>query len=283
MHIPGKIDEEMVVAGMSAADPWIRHAARNVLERNIEFAGKLLHRETNIDAKLQVLLAICRSLRHRESGFDCSDVLASLNSLSLSTASRSNKLAALQCHSLFLGSRWEAAYRESRAAQTVAALYPDQSFVVNRLLSQLLVSLNDDTVVKTTVAALQTTSDPIERFHYLYVLRNAKIGWTDELREVYFTQIASADQFVGGAGMSSFLANIRKESIESLGSDARKQWNDFLERLSRPIKTSPPSKTRSFVRDWTVDELMKSLARIRLFQSKTVFSVAGKSFRKRRV
>lgn len=256
---PSEVAERMMVAGLSNADPWIRHAARNVLERNVKLAGELLHREMNVDAKIEVLLANCRALRRGDNRSHLASILSSLDELSLAIATRSQKLAALQCHLLLLDSRWSALYLKRHPTKTLAACYPDRSFVVNRLLSELLTRLEGETVVPNTITLMQQTSDPVERFHYLYVLRNVNNGWTDELREAYFNQLAAAKHFVRGEGMSTFLAKIREEAVESLSPDERDHWNGFLERLSKPIEASPPSKTRSFVRQWTVDEAMKSI------------------------
>lgn len=256
---PSEVATKMIVAGLSDADPWIRYSARNALERNAKLACELLHRELNVDAKLEVLLANCRALRHNDNRSHSASILSSLDELSLATSTRSTKLAALQCYLLLFDSRWAALYLESRPAKNIAAFYPDKSFVVNRLLSELLVRLDDDTVVQKTIALMQQASDPVERFHYLYVLRNSKTGWTDELRQVYFTQIATTGHFVGGAGMSAFVTKIREEAFECLAADERDHWYDFLEQLSKPAEASPPPMTRSFVREWTVDEVMKSI------------------------
>jgi len=256
---PSEVATKIIVAGLSDADPWIRHAARNVLERNRSLAFELLHREMNVDAKSEVLLANCRTLRHDDNRSHRVSILSSLDELSLTTATRPQKLAALQCRLLLFDSSWAASYFKSRPTQDIAALYPDQSFVVNRLLSELLVRLDDDTVVQKTIALMQQTSDPVERFHYLYVLRNEKDGWTDELRGEYFTQLAAAKHFVRGEGMNTFLAKIREEAFESLAPDVRDHWNGFLEGMSTPVEASPPTKTRSFVREWTVEEVMKTI------------------------
>ncbi|QDT12753.1 DUF7133 domain-containing protein [Planctomycetes bacterium K23_9] len=254
-----EIEADMIVAGLSDADPWIRHAARNVLERNRSLATELLPAELNLAAKLEVLLANCRALRQGDNRAQCAGIESELHELPLATATRSQKLAALQCHLLLFDSTWVTEEFKRRSAKDLAALYPDPSFEVNRLLSELLVRLADGSVVEKTVAVMAQSSDPVERFHSLYVLRNADRGWTEKLRREYFNQLAAAKHFVRGEGMGTFLAKIREEAIEQISPKEQSRWRDFLENLSQPVESSAPKATRPFVRNWTVDELIQSV------------------------
>ena len=69
---------------------------------------------------------------------------------------------------------------------------------------------------------LESAPTQEEQIHYAFCLRNLEKGWTQELRERYFRWYLLAAGHRGGHSFTGFLANIRKEAIESLSDKEKK-------------------------------------------------------------
>lgn len=94
--------------------------------------------------------------------------------------------------------------------------YPDREFLINRIVSDILVRLKSESGVGKTLKLAATSTEQAEQMHYLFVLRNAEVGWTIDHRRVYFQLLARTSDYIGGQGMGSFLAQIRSDAIDSL-------------------------------------------------------------------
>lgn len=140
------------------------------------------------------------------------------------------------------------------AANIVAALdkhFPHKDPLVNRELAALLVYLGSPTVVAKTVPLLKVAEPQTLTFEelggaaviarndrygstvaqvsasrpdrqqiaYAYVLRNATIGWTPELRREFFAWFPTTSKWRGGASFTGFIKNIRSEAITNFVSD----------------------------------------------------------------
>ncbi|NND97100.1 MAG: c-type cytochrome [Pirellulaceae bacterium] len=246
---------ELAWRNVNDSDPWIRHAAINLLERQDTDWMQIAFAETDPEIVVPTMLVIARSLSSKDDAETAARLIEKLNQLPLQTATRSDKLSALQ--SYFLASQTDLltpAICDS-AATRLGDLYPDESYKVNRLLSELLVLWEHPTVIAETMALLAAATDPTERMQYLYVLRNVSKGWTDDLRRDYFTALASNHDFVGGEGMKSFLAKIREDATATLSPDQRKALGRLIE-PSESMETIVQPTQRQFVRRWTVDELV---------------------------
>ena len=161
-------------------------------------------------------------------------------------------------------------------------LYPAKSAPLNRELSQLLVFLESPTVVEKSLALLaketprgEVTLDPLlarnsgyggtvadmlrhqpdlERIWIAFVLRNAKVGWTVELRKQFYQFLATARGWKGGASFQGFLDYIdndvwdltpEKERIAIEGAGVRKPYQ--LPELPKPQGPG---------HDWTLAEVI---------------------------
>jgi putative heme-binding domain-containing protein len=241
---------------LSDADPRIRHAARNVLERLPvdKWQGTALA-EKNTTAAVTALLALARSnnqeLRPR--------IIARLNKIDWAQSTKSNKLTALYTYWLCLT---EDADYDSRLLSAVAArldaLYPNRLYSANRLLSELLVRLEVEDSVSKTIELLKSTTDQTEQMHYLFVLRNMSKDWTLDQRKVYFEALARTKHYLGGAGMPDFVKRIREEATATLSESEREALGRLVDDpLSATIVQETPP--RPFVRKWTVEALAEAL------------------------
>jgi putative heme-binding domain-containing protein len=143
-------------------------------------------------------------------------------------------------------------------ASVLNAGYPAGSTRLNRELCALLVYLNDPQVATKTLALLRKASTQEEQIHYVLCLRALKRDfWTLDQRREYFQWFLTAGSFRGGNSFSGFLANIRKDAIETLSEEDKVALKDILD--ARPVSSSEPvieAASRPFVRAWTVDDLI---------------------------
>jgi len=123
----------------------------------------------------------------------------------------------------------------------IAPLYPAKSDALNRELVQLLVYLNEPSVIDKTIALLHQKHEQsfdisdellkrhggyggsirrmldnqpqIQNLHYAFVLRNLRYGWTLEQRKAYYDFLDTQSKASGGNSYGKFLVNIRKEAM----------------------------------------------------------------------
>jgi putative heme-binding domain-containing protein len=162
-------------------------------------------------------------------------------------------------------------------------LYPSESAALNRELVQMLVFLESPTIVEKAVATLAqpapqatfTAIDPVlarnqgyggtiaemlahqpdvERIWTAFVLRNAKTGWTLDLKKRFFQFLSDARNWKGGASYQGFLTFIdaaiwdatpEKERLAIEGAGVRKPF--LLPELPKPKGPG---------HNWTIDEVL---------------------------
>lgn len=237
---------------LSNPDPWIRRAAINIIERHPidDWSAKALS-ETEPTPAVLTLLSLDRAGRDDL----LAEALRRLNEWTPQLARPSDRLAAFYAYWLTL-QKLSAIDKSLRSETTrvLSAEYPANSYPHDRLLSEMLIKLEAIDAVPKTIALLNSSGDQAAQMHYLYVLRNARDGWTLADRQDFFAGLARAEHYLGGAGMNDFLKRIREEAIGTLTEKEREQLSAELEprgSTSEPIEYP----TRQLVRQWTVKEL----------------------------
>jgi putative heme-binding domain-containing protein len=130
---------------------------------------------------------------------------------------------------------------------------------IARELARLLVDLQLPGVVETVTTTLLVNERQEDRLQALFILRNAKAGWTNETRRAYFTALNEAGDFVGGDGMPRFLASIREEASATLTAAEQMELADVL----KPPTVISPDLTlpaRPLVKAWTLEDFRAALA-----------------------
>jgi putative heme-binding domain-containing protein len=162
-------------------------------------------------------------------------------------------------------------------------LFPQADPYLNRELVLLLTFVDSKSVVAKTVPLLDVTpdvggaiaSDSVlarnegyahavnsmgesrpnrQAIAYACALRNARAGWTPELRKAYFGWFPRTHTWHGGNSFTKFLENIRTEALANFVPDAERVSLDELS------KQAPPAPPANYVapkgpgRNYTVDE-----------------------------
>lgn len=279
----------------TSEDRFIRYAARVALEfQPVDRWLEKLQSETNSAAAIEATIAFARqgSSEQREIGLQ---TLAKIDLNALSSDQRLAWYRALQLILIRMPSAVEKddqgiehiAFSPTEVAlrEKLDPHYPSADDRENRELVQLLVKLESTDVVAEGVAQMQLPprgaqedlstliarnrgyggaiaqlmANPTdkEQIHIAFTLRNAKVGWTSELRVAYFEWFGRARSWSGGASYQGFLTNIDREAydnatdserlaVEALG--ARKPF----EMPERPAPIGPGQ-------DWTIDSVMQEV------------------------
>ena len=66
-----------------------------------------------------------------------------------------------------------------------------------------------------SIASMLATRPDAQKLHYAFVLRNATVGWTLDLRKEYFAFLRRAHEWNGGASFQGFLNNIDNDAFEN--------------------------------------------------------------------
>ncbi|MDB5335066.1 MAG: Cytochrome c [Planctomycetaceae bacterium] len=257
-------------------DPWIRQAARNVLERQslVRWQDRALS-ESKRTIALNALLALARANRP-ELG---NRILSRLNELTWETGPQSDRLVATYVYQLCLPPNPDVTEPLFLAvAAKLQQFFPDRSSAVNQQLTGLVAKFDSPQSIAKTIDLLRGTTQQAETLHYLFTLRHLKAGWTLEQRSVYFEALANAQSYLGGAGMPDFLKKIRQEAVATLTEPERKALGKLVDG-SADEAVAEVGPARAFVRKWTMDELVDSLAEVGkqrdLTRGQAMFTAAG--------
>ncbi len=245
---------------LNSADPVLRHAARIVVEHQpaTHWRAQALG-EARPLAAVTALLALARD---PDEG-DVAAILNRLNALPWSELTTTARLAALHAYELCLArlDTAEGALRQ-QVAERLDACYPDPATAVNRQLAAELVRLQVPPVVDKTLRLLRDASDQPLRLHYLYVLRTAVAGWTDESRRYYFTALREMRDYRGGEGMPTFMQRIETDAVAAVPESERPDYAALLAAAPATSDAEPPAETRPFVKTWTLPDLADSLGEL---------------------
>jgi len=243
---------------LSHEDPVLRRAARTALEFRPaeEWASKALN-EQNLQAKLESLLALCRTQKRDANdvgeSFDTPvpdwdnflgkslgsrsimqvGVLTSLGGLSWSDFNFEQRLQGLRVVQLSL-LRYGQPDPHVRDAllDTLGASLPAIRPETNILLMEILVYLQSPQVAAQGIDLLESAQTQEEEINYARALSHLRSGWTPELRESYFRWFKKAESYEGGEHLNLFVEDIRKQALSLITDEHRELLKPILKQLS---------------------------------------------------
>jgi putative heme-binding domain-containing protein len=164
-------------------------------------------------------------------------------------------------------------------------LFPTEDDRLNQELCQILIALDSTKVPAKALALMATAKDDFQavasdevlsrndgyanaaraaagsrpnakQMSYMFFLRNAKYGWTPELRKTFFSWFPRARTWKGGNSFKGFIENIRKESLACFVPEAEQAEMDTIsskvEGADIPNYVAPKGPGRA----WSVDEVV---------------------------
>ena len=265
---------------LNHTDRFIRYAARVALEHQPTrlWQDRVLA-ETDPEALITGAVALARqgdkSLQPR--------LITALDRLGFGSLSEGQKLEILRTWALvFIRMGAPDTPTSARLAKQFDRYYPSNNDPIDRELCILLVYLKSPTVVAKTsallarpdapkvesmsdllarnpgyggsIAAMLATRPDAQKLHYAFVLRNATVGWTLDLRKAYFGFLNRAHQWSGGASFQGFLTNIEKDAFENATDSERLAIE--ATGLRQPYKAPALPKAHGPGHPWTKDELL---------------------------
>lgn len=264
---------------LDSSDRFIRYAARIAIEcQPVEQWKNKALSETRTNAGITALLALARCSGH-ETQNELLQALAKFPLDNLSEAQQLEKLRVIELSFIRQGKPDPAMAK--MAIEKLDRHYPANSQALNRELCELLIYLQAPDVVEKTLALLDKAQTQEEQIHYIVHLRKLNKGWTLAQREHYFNWFARehegkrgahspemlkwfADaerEYADGSSYPKFIANFRKDAVETLTDDERAQLAPLIaDRKSGDAKPAPV--VRKFVQDWKVSDLEPLLGQL---------------------
>ena len=264
-------------------DRNVRYAARVALERQPAeaWAEKALA-QTSPWAAIEGAIAFARAGEAAHQA----PILEKLGSLDPKALNQAQLLGWLRAHSLaFI--RLGEPKDKAALAKRFAPLFPSGNNLVDRDLAELLIYLGEPSVVAKTLQLMATATDDqtelinegvlarnaqyaqaarevhssrpnLQQYSYLFLLRNARAGWTPGLRQTYFSWFPKASEWKGGNSLKKFIENIRQEALANIAPESEKAALDKL--------SSTPPKAMANIkppvgpgRPWTVAEAVSEI------------------------
>lgn len=277
---------QKVIANLGHSDRFVRFAARVALEKTITSKGKIPKSLTvsneNPWKVIEAVVAIARTGK-KEDQKGCLMILGGLNPKSLT---RDQLLGWLRAHSL-LFTRMGPPENPKEIIKRLLPLYPSGDNLTDRDLTELLIFLGEPSVVPTALQLMATAKDDhteltnegvlarnsryasaarathqsrpnLQQYSLLFLLRNAKAGWTPELRQTYFSWFPRATSWKGGNSLRKFIENIRKEALANIAPESEKAALDQVSKTP-PAAAVNAAPAKGPGRAWTVKDSVAEL------------------------
>lgn len=276
---------EFVYPYLSDPDRFVRYAARVALEnQKAELWQSRVLTETNPLALIEGSVA----LAHQGDKSLQPQLLEALGKVDFKVLPEIQQLGYLRALSLvFLRMGEPSPETAARFIAKLDGFYPSELPNVNRELSSMLIYLQSPTVVAKTIklieqpspertaeemsdllarnkgyggtvaSVLKNSADP-QKFHYAFVLRNAKAGWTMDLRKAYFAYLADSRTKSGGASFQGFINNLERDAFDN-ATDAERLAIEALG-LRKPFVPKELPKAAGPGKEYTLDEIVAGAA-----------------------
>ena len=223
-----------VPKGIYHQDPLIRYTARIVLEHKKQIGFFARDRDSFI------ALATAQS-----AGGHSPYLLDKLQSSSLISFSEPQLLEMIYLFS--------AQAKTLKDAAPLRKFFPNKSEAINRQLALLLIRLGDGRATGIAMKLLREANTSRNKLLYLFALRNAKLGWTRELRREFFLQLSAARQSRGGRGLPGFINRIHKDAVSHLPDEEKKALAKEIA-LKPQLPPLPDLSERKLVKAWTMKD-----------------------------
>jgi putative heme-binding domain-containing protein len=107
-----------------------------------------------------------------------------------------------------------------------------------------------------TLKQITKNPPPTEAIDIAFVLRNARNGWTPELRRQYFTFLNTAAKANGGASYPGYLTNIREEALATCSDSERTALADLTGEDFNPVPDFAIEPPVGPGHPWTLEEAL---------------------------
>ncbi|MFI4852011.1 MAG: c-type cytochrome [Gimesia chilikensis] len=245
---------------LSSDDRWLRFTARKALEnQDVSRWRERALSETAPVAAIEALIALC----HQGTPQDRDAVLTALNRIEISALSQEQLLALLRAYELGcirLGKPTSAQAATIRAR--LSPLFPHATSSANHMLCELLVYLNDESVVPRAMTLLADTSPQEDQIRTARALTQASRGWTPDTQRQFLAWLGTARHFTGGKQLTERLRDIRVDFLKLLSDTQQQEFSEEIAALDQPLEVEEVVPARPVVKDWQLTDLEPHLASV---------------------
>lgn len=259
-HVRQDADVNQLWSHLNSEDRWLRYAARIAIENQpVSQWRERAVNETSPTAAIAGSIALCR----QGQAADRDAVLKSLGRLDVNKLSQQQLLGLLRAWQLCfvrLGAPTEK--QAADISEKLGAIYPHPTSSVNHLAGELLVYLNDKSVVVKTVELLKKGLTQEEQIRSARILVNAQHGWSHDLKQGILNWLVSARTFQGGKQLERRVLDIRDDFLKMLTDKERKDFGSEIVMLNKPTVEAITVPARPVVQQWKVDDISPHLGKL---------------------
>ncbi len=235
------------------SDRFLRYAARVAIEHQdpIEWQSRVLT-EGNPEALINGAIALARM----GAKSNRPQLLRTLNQIPNTALDTAQRIRLLRAYGLVIMRLGAPSADETKAlTQRLEGFFPSKDRYLNAELCKLLVNLQSPSIAATGVALLEGAPSQEEQIDYAMSLRHLTTGWTSELRHRYFAWFNRAASYRGGASFKKFVDYIKKDALEQVPAEEKEAITALLSNATPPSSPLAAIGARSFVKEWTLEEL----------------------------
>lgn len=238
---------------LGSQDRALRFAARTALEKIpvTNWADKALS-EKRVIAKLGAIMSLARVGDKTHQSAATSE-LAKFDYSALDQQSRYDLLRAYTLVFQRLGAP-TVEQKEAVIAQLDAS-FPTEERSENIELANLLTYVGAPGILERGINLMENAGTQEEQIALAVTLRNVEAGWTPELQQRYFSWFTRAAGYKGGLSIVNFIQNIKKDAVSRLSEQDQEALAEILNVQPKTKDPILPTKSRSFVKNWTMDDL----------------------------
>ncbi|MEQ8856256.1 c-type cytochrome [Gimesia sp.] len=245
---------------LSSDDRWLRFTARKALEnQDVSRWRERALSETKPVAAIEALIALC----HQGTPQDRDAVLTALNRIEISALSQEQLLALLRAYELScirLGKPTSA--QAATIRERLSPLFPHATSSANHMLCELLVYLNDESVVPRAMTLLADTSPQEDQIRTARALTQASRGWTPDTQRQFLAWLGMARHFTGGKQLTERLRDIRVDFLKLLSDTQQQEFREEIAALDKPLEVEEVVPARPVVKDWQLTDLEPHLVSV---------------------
>lgn len=258
-------------------DGFLRYAARVAIEhQSLSTWRERALAERHPKGLIQSMIALARCGEKS----DQPEIIAALGRLEWSKLKEEDRLGMLRAYALAFARFGQppSGIREA-VLNRLDGKFPAATPNLNRELSSLLIYLEAPRVTARCLQLMAKAGTQEEAIHYAFSLRSLRSGWTHEQRRAYFSWFNDTGKFRGGHSFSGFLANAKKEAIDTLDEQEKTALAAVLQSPTTATDPDQEVKARAVVREWTMGELAagidESLRRRNFQHGREMFAAAA--------
>ncbi|MDF1744781.1 MAG: c-type cytochrome [Gimesia sp.] len=250
---------------LKSDDRWLRFAVRRAIEnQDVSQWRKRALTESEPTAAIAGLIALSR----KGTPNDRNAVLAALNQIDINNLDQQQFLALLRAYQLcFIRLGPPTKEQAQMLQQRLRPLFPHATTSANHMLCELLVYLNDETIVPKAVKLLTDNTTQEEQIRAAQTLTFAKQNWKKEHQQTFLAWLAQARGFYGGKQLTERLRDIREDFLKLLTEQERKQFSPEIAALKRPLVEEETVPARHTVQEWVLKDLEPHLGALTVNRS----------------